>query len=241
VQGGYRVTARKVFCSGAPMGDLLMTSAAYDDPEAGPTVLHCPVPFAADGVQVMDNWRTLGMRGTGSHDVMLDAVFVPESAVSLRRPRGKWHPFFNVAAAVAMPLIMAVYVGVAEAAAAVACREATKKRGDPHLPYLLGEMENALTMAQMALQGMIDIAADYGFEAVEQTANAIFIRKTVAARAVIQTAEKALEAVGGAGFFRRLGLERLLRDVHGAQFHPLPEKRQLLFTGCLALGLEPLG
>jgi alkylation response protein AidB-like acyl-CoA dehydrogenase len=88
---------------------------------------------------------------------------------------------------------------------------------------------------------MIDIAANYAFEPIDQTANAIFIRKTIAARAVIQTAEKALEAVGGAGFFRSLGLERLLRDVHGAQFHPLPEKRQLLFSGRLALGLEPIG
>jgi alkylation response protein AidB-like acyl-CoA dehydrogenase len=47
--------------------------------------------------------------------------------------------------------------------------------------------------------------------------------------------------VGGAGFFRSFGLERLLRDVHGAAFHPLPEKRQWLFTGRSALGLDPIG
>ncbi len=35
--------------------------------------------------------------------------------------------------------------------------------------------------------------------------------------------------------------ERLLRDVHGAQFHPLPKKRQHLFTGKLALGQDPIG
>jgi alkylation response protein AidB-like acyl-CoA dehydrogenase len=219
VDGGYRVTARKVFCSGAPMGDLLMTSAVYDDPQAGPMVLHFPVPFTAEGVRAMDNWRTLGMRATGSHDVVLEGVFVPENVVSLRRPKGKWHPFFNVVAAVAMPLVMAVYVGVAEAAAALACREGQKKHCDPHLPYLLGEMENALVTAQLALQGMIDTAVNYAFQPVDQTANAIFIRKTIAARAAVLTVEKALEAMGGAGFFRSLGLERLLRDVHGASFH----------------------
>ncbi len=32
-----------------------------------------------------------------------------------------------------------------------------------------------------------------------------------------------------------------MRDVHGVQFHPLPEKRQQLFTGRLALGLDPIG
>jgi alkylation response protein AidB-like acyl-CoA dehydrogenase len=241
VDGGYRVTARKIFASGCPMGNLLITSTPYDSPQDGPTVLHFPVPFTAEGVTIMDNWRTLGMRATGSHDVMLESVFVPENAIALRRPRGQWHPFFNVVMAVAMPLIMAVYVGVAEAAYDLARTQAMHKLQDPHVPYVLGEMENALVTAQMALQGMIDTAASYRFEPVNQTANAILVRKTIAARAVVLTVEKALEVVGGAGFFRSLGLERLLRDVHGAQFHPLPEKRQLLFTGRLALGLDPIG
>ena len=53
--------------------------------------------------------------------------------------------------------------------------------------------------------------------------------------------ETAFAAVGGSAFFRSVGLERLLRDVHGAQFHPLQEKRQHLFTGRVALGLDPVG
>ena len=241
VDGGYRVRARKIFCSGCPMGDLLVTSAVYPDPKDGPTVLHFPVPFTAEGVKIVDNWRTMGMRATGSHDVVLEGVFVPEAAVALRRAQGQWHPFFNVVVTVALPLIMSVYAGVAEAARDLACREALKKRHDPHVPYLVGEMENTLVTAQMALREMVETAANYAFAPIEQTANAVLIRKTVAARSSMQAVEKALEVVGGAGFFRALGLERLLRDVHGAQFHPLPEKRQLLFTGRLTLGLEPVG
>jgi len=65
VDGGYRVTARKIFGSGSPAGALLITSAVYDDPAEGPTVLHFPVPISAEGVSVQDNWRTLGMRGSG--------------------------------------------------------------------------------------------------------------------------------------------------------------------------------
>lgn len=72
VEGGYRVTGCKIFGSGSPAGTLLVTSAVYDDPAAGPTVLHFPVPLAAEGVTVLNNWRTLGMRATGSHDVLLD-------------------------------------------------------------------------------------------------------------------------------------------------------------------------
>ena len=88
VEGGYRITARKIFGSGSPAGTLLVTSAVDDGPADGPTVLHFPVPIAAEGVTVLNNWRTLGMRATGSHDVVLDNVFVPEGAVSLRRPQG---------------------------------------------------------------------------------------------------------------------------------------------------------
>src|SRR5262245_23909862 len=46
VEGGYAVTARKIFGSGSPAGDLLVTSAVCDDPVDGQLVLHFPVPMA---------------------------------------------------------------------------------------------------------------------------------------------------------------------------------------------------
>ena len=159
-----------------------MTTAVYDDPHDGPTVLHFPVPFADAAVTIMDTWHTLGMRGTGSHDVLINGVFVPEETIALRRPKGQWHAFFIVNTAVAIPLVMAVYVGVAEAAYALALERVAQKRDDPQTPYLIGEMTNALVTAQMALEGMIAIAANYDFALVDETANGIFIRKTIAAR-----------------------------------------------------------
>jgi alkylation response protein AidB-like acyl-CoA dehydrogenase len=241
VDRGYRVSGRKIFCSGSPDGDLLMTSAPYDDPEAGPTVLHFPVPMRAPGVVVLDNWRAMGMRATGSNDVLLQDVFVPESAIVLRRPQGKWHPFFAAVHIIAMPLVMSVYVGIAEAARDLALQSVQRKREDPDMWSLVGEMDNALATAQMAVQAMIDLCADYRFEPDVATASAIFVRKTIAAQALIATVEKALEVVGGGGLFRAVGLERLLRDIHGVQFHPLQAKRQHRFTGRVALGLDPIG
>lgn len=240
VEGGFRVSARKAFASGCQAGNVLVASARYDDPDEGPSVLHFSVPLSAEGVQLLDDWQTLGMRGTGSRTVVLENVFVPDAAVSLKRPQGVWHPVWAVVIGVAMPLIMSVYLGVAEAAAETARTKARKQPDDLHLPYLLGELTNALTAAQMAVDGMIKLANDYDFEATVDIANAVLIRKTIAANAVVATAEKALEATGGVGFFRGFGLERLLRDVHAAQFHPLSEKAQHHFTGRLALGLEPV-
>jgi alkylation response protein AidB-like acyl-CoA dehydrogenase len=239
VDGGYRVTARKAFGSGSPAGDLLITSAPLDDSQQGARVLHFPVPMDAPGVSVCDNWRALGMRGTGSNDVLLENVFVPENAISLRRPRGTWHPFFNLNIIVALPLIMSVYLGVAEAARDICLQQLRRKHDGSDVWYLVGEMENALITGQMAVHGMIAECADYSFAPDVATANAVIVRKTIAAQALLTSVEKALQAVGGSGLFRCLGLERRLRDMYGAQFHTLQERRQHRFTGRLALGLEP--
>ena len=80
--GGYLVSARKHFASQSVVGDILVTSAPLGD-----EVLHFSVPMNAPGVTVLNDWRTLGMRATGSHTVKLESVFVPDSAIAVRRPR----------------------------------------------------------------------------------------------------------------------------------------------------------
>jgi acyl-CoA dehydrogenase len=101
-------------------------------------------------------------------------------------------------------------------------------------------MDNALATGQLAVQSMIDLCANYEFAPEIATSNAMAIRKTIATQALLLAVEKALEVVGGAGIFRSGGLERLVRDMHAAQFHPLQAKRQYRFSGRLALGLDPV-
>ena len=236
VEGGFSVTARKPFSSGSPAGDLLVTSAVYDDPEAGSTVLHFAVPLKSPGVRIHDNWRTLGMRGTGSHDIELTDVFVPDAAISGRRPAGPWHILFHIISMIAFPLIYSAYVGVAEGARARALELARKRAQDPHLPYLVGEMENAFATAEMAWERMVQLAetAQPGAETTKQSMTG----RTLVGRAAIETVDKAMEVAGGASFYRSAGLERAFRDVQGARYHPLQEKPQLLYSGRLALGLD---
>jgi hypothetical protein len=197
VEGGYRISDRKIF-SGSPAGDLLMTTAVFDDPVDGATVLHFPVPMKSEGVTVLDNWRALGMRATGSNDVVFENVFIPESAVSLRRPRGKWHPFYNAISIVAMPIVMSAYVGVADAARASAGQLLQPRRNDRDVWYLVGELDNALTTGQMAVKAMIDLCNNYAFTPDIATANAMLIRKTIATQALMAALEK-----GGRGCRRR--------------------------------------
>jgi alkylation response protein AidB-like acyl-CoA dehydrogenase len=239
-EGGFRVSAKKPFASGSPKGGLLVTSAPFDDPAQGWQVLHFGVPFDAEGVTLGNDWQAMGMRATGSHTVILDNVFVPDETVSLRRPRGNYHMSWNIILTVAMSTVMSVYMGVAAAAANIAERAARKRASSPETQYLLGELRNLMTAAELAVDDMVRIANDFDFEPVVETADAILRRKTIATNAIIAAVEKALEAAGGGGFYRMLGLEKLLRDVHAARYHPLAEKKQQRFTGRIALGLDPI-
>lgn len=236
VEGGFRIDARKVFSSGCQAGSLLMTSAVYDDPDAGATVLHFAVPFSAEGVTILDTWDTMGMRGTGSHDVELKAVFVADAAVSGRRPQGKWHPLFHIISMIAFPLIYSAYLGVAEGARDAALEVARKKPASAGLIALSGEMQNAFWTAGTALDAMIATAA--AAQPGPETTSRVMTGRTVAGRAAIRTVELALEVAGGGAFYRKSPIERAFRDIQGARFHPLQEPAQVELAGRLALGLD---
>ena len=232
VEGGFLVTAQKDFASQSAVGDVLVTSAPFLDPAEGWQVLHFGVPMKSEGFSVLDNWYAMGMRGTGSHSVKLTRVFVPEAAMVLRRPRGKYHPVWNTVLTVALPLIMSVYVGIAEKAAQVALDQLKNKESQkPHIPFLIGEMDNELTTARILLKDMIHINNNFNFQATDENGQAMLCRKTVIAKACVQTVEKAMSAIGGQSYYRNQELERLFRDVQASAFHPLPEKIQQNFTG----------
>ena len=237
VEGGWRINARKVFASGIPVGDLLMTQAVYDDPVAGPTVLHFAIPVSDSGITPQDSWYVLGMRGTGSQDVIVKDVFVPESGILLRRPAGKLSPSFHLSPGmIPLPLVYAVYLGVAEAAHDTAIAAARKRPGDHGLPYLVGEMQNDLASARMAHRDMVE-AADTG-EPGRETTNRIWTGRTLVGGAAMRVVEKAMEVAGSGSFYRTSVLERLFRDTQGARYHRPQRREQVLFSGRLALGLD---
>ena len=208
--------------------------AVQETPE-GPTVLHLAIPLKAEGVKVLDTWRTLGMRGTGSQDLELTNVFVPDAAVTVRRPSGKWHPMMHMVSMIAFPLIMAVYVGLAEAARAKTLALAGAKTPSVDAVQGVGEMEAELAAARYALADMVDCAA-HG-EPGPETTSRIMTGRTLVARHAIRAVEKAMEAAGGAGFYRKTGLERIFRDIQAARYHPLQAGPQAEYAGAMALGL----
>jgi alkylation response protein AidB-like acyl-CoA dehydrogenase len=231
-EAGYVVTAVKHFASQSAAGDMLLTSAPYDDPTAGRQVLHFAVPFTTPGVRVLGNWRAMGMRGTGSHSVGLEKVLVPESAISLRRPFGVYHPVWNVILTVAMPLIMSVYLGVAQRAARIATDQVKSgKQKKPYHPALVGAMHNELTSAELHVADMVRIANNLEFVPEDKNGHDILTRKTNTSTACVGVVTKAMEIAGGQGYLRDLGLERLFRDIQASKYHPMQEKEQIQFSG----------
>jgi acyl-CoA dehydrogenase len=236
VEGGFRMTGRKIFSSGVPSGDILMTTGVYADPAAGPTVIHFPLPLKAEGVKVLDTWRTLGMRGTGSHDVEITGAFLPDAAMQgVRRPAGKWHPFMHTVALAALPIFYAAYLGVAEKAREIALGLAARRRQDPLTAVLAGELENQIVTAQIAHAAMMALTETD--RPGENATNAMLCRRTIFVNAVLRAADKAMELAGGSAFYRSSGLERCFRDLQGARYHPMQEKPQTLLTGRFIMGL----
>ena len=235
-EGGYRVSARKSFASGSPAGSVVVTSAPFEDPAEGAQVLHFGVPLTAAGVSLHNDWYTHGMRATGSGTVVMEKVFVPDAAISLKRPRSGFAPIFNVVAAVALPLITGVYVGVAERAVEIATGLAKKRANDATVQWSVGEMLSALRSHRPATRPPYARPTSWTSRRGTLSSEA-FILKTHIVEQAKKAVEAAVEASGGAGFYRVNGLERLLRDVRAGHYHPLPVKQQMVFTG--RLGLDP--
>ena len=198
-------------------------------------VLHFGIPMNSPHVKVLDTWRTLGMRGTGSHDVLIDGHVVPEAAVAVKRKAGEWHPLFHIIATIAFPLVYSVYLGVAESARDIAVELAKRKKPGRHTIDLAGRMETELAGARLAVESMLAAVRLNAPSAA--TINQVMIGRQLVERHAIAAVEFAMEMAGGAGFYRAAGLERRFRDIQAARYHPLQSGPQAEYAGAMALGL----
>lgn len=126
VDGGYKVSGRTPFCSGVHHSSWVLglanifdgdTPRTWDNGAPMTIITVCPT---AD-VEIVDNWRTLGMRGTGSHDTVMRDLFVPARRtaplVPLEKPgRAYDGPLYRCGIWPVIAALSTVAVGVARAA-----------------------------------------------------------------------------------------------------------------------------
>jgi alkylation response protein AidB-like acyl-CoA dehydrogenase len=238
VEGGFRVSGRKVFASQVPVGDVFSTMFVLDGENDERVILNMAVPVKADGVTVLDNWDTLGMRGTGSQDVEIDGVFVPEDKVLARRPYGVVDGPLQVIVSNAFPVIGAVYLGIAEAArdAAVATVVGTPRAEDPSVQRQVGLMDTRLRIMAWALDGAMATIGDDPQPSMDNVVAAMAAKREIAVGG-IEVCDLAMEVAGGSAYFRTSPIERYYRDVRGAKFHPFTPEQTLVHAGRVSLGL----
>jgi alkylation response protein AidB-like acyl-CoA dehydrogenase len=239
---GFLVSGRKVFCSQSPAAAVVATCAVLGEPGDGAQVLHFSVPLVAPGVRLEETWDTLGMRGTASHDVVLEDVFVPTDKVTGVRSYGELGVPLMAAVLHFAPVAGATYHGIAAGARDRAVATVTGgSRGPspmaalPRVHRQVGLMDAKLRTSWWSLMGAIsDLGDDY--VADPHTVTTVMLAKRQAVTSAIEVVDLAMDLMGGRSFFRRFGMERAYRDVRAGTFHPFTPEATLTYAGKVALG-----
>jgi alkylation response protein AidB-like acyl-CoA dehydrogenase len=243
VEGGYRVNGRKIFCSQAPVANVLSTMAVNTQPENGDPILVMSIPMSSEGVEIVDTWDTLGMRATSSQDVKLTNVFVSDAQVAGKRPWGKLDPVLRSAGFHFAPVVSAVYFGIAagardEAVRAIRARtmgDGSPASADQMLQRFVGEMDCKLNVAWWSLIGSVNELAD-DYKVDDETLARLMAAKRQVLLEAQEVVDLAMSAIGGLAYYKRSPVERAYRDIRAGKFHPMTPERTLYFAGRLALG-----
>lgn len=245
VDGGYRITGRKSFCSLAPVLDFFWGTAG--DTETGALILF-GLPRDTPGLSFVDSWDTMAMRGTGSWDVVFDDVFVPDIAVQTTPsdPSERvWEGGAERAFSWFAFTISSMYLAVARKAAEFAYDYVTGRTvtgasapmaHQPAQVFSASEVELLLRPAEALVRDGIRRRKEGEVLTPEQINTIKYVSVNNAEAAV----DRCLRMVGGHGIYRKLPLERYYRDVRAGQFHPPSNDVALETIGKAVLGIDPL-
>ncbi len=259
VDGGYRVRGHWDFASGINHANWLMctcTIMAGDAPRQTPTGVpetrSLLVPVAAATIE--DTWSVVGMCGTGSHDFMVDDVFVPAPhSFSLAEPPQAPGPLYHprLLFVVTWTATVANALGIARGAMDAFIALATQARSTS-APTLL--RDRALVQTQVAeAEAILSAARAYVLEAVGAAWEAVCAgapdpsREVAQARLAIthgmheavRAVDRVFHAAGTNAIYRKYRLERCFRDIHAAVQHAAGLPAHFESAGKVFLGLRP--
>src|ERR1700749_3709517 len=113
-ENAWRLTGRKIYSTGAPILKWYAVWAKTDEPQTRVGLFL--VPAGLPGTQIVETWDHLGLRASGSHDVIFEDVAFPlDYEIDVRKPDDWRIPDFTQATVQAI-FISAIYDGVARAA-----------------------------------------------------------------------------------------------------------------------------
>ena len=249
---GYLINGRKNFASMSPTLDFMIISATVKyatPPEGGEQdnneIVARFVIEPGPGLEIVETWDALGMRSTGSHDVVLCDVFVPASrmipppATTPPGTRPRTSAWF-------MLLVSSVYVGVGAAALRCAVGYAQDRvppsLGKPiaqleNIQRHLGEAELLLHQARMQMYYVADLWGRFPDQHIELS-ELVLAAKYAATNNAVAAVEHAMRVVGGASMTKKLPLERYYRDVRAGLGHPMHDDQILNTLGRAAIARQ---
>lgn len=217
VDGGYRITGRKMFASMLEAADYCLVLAYPDTatcPAAGRILL---VPRVAEGRRVNANWDVLGMRATRSDALILEDCWVPEHASVFHAEDIR--PFRRATFNWGWGSYTAVYLGVAGAAydelrKAVRARQpqgyAQPLAYHPDVRRHIAELSAELEAARLITYRSAWLFDTEGPTA--ETTAALYRAKYVVGEAASRITRAALTLGGAHSIFKGSRLEQLFRD-----------------------------
>ena len=240
VDGGWRLSGQWPFASGVYGADWFIAAALAENGDGPPIAQMHAVPFA--DYTILDTWQTAGLRGTGSADVAIDDVFVPEArALPVASTKGGGDaPGCAVNDAALYKLPAFAMFSINQSAAALGLAQGTFDRyieegrsrmarmsGKSVADYStvqakVGEAHTAVETARLLLHN----ACDLGMAVAEKSEVAPMELKTeLRAKACMggvlsaQAVDLLFQVSGGTGLYDRNPISRAMRDANCMRGH----------------------
>ncbi|WP_369903299.1 acyl-CoA dehydrogenase family protein [Bacillus manliponensis] len=226
------ITGRKTFTTMAPVLDYFLVSASIEgEEEIGEFI----VPRHEQGVVIEETWDSVAMRGTASHDLILQHVAIPEryfiNRKNTKRQETGW-----------LLHIPACYLGIAQAARNYAIEFAKTYQPNslqhpigslPHIKRLVGELEIELMQARTFLY---QVAKKYDAVKEKGTLQAeLAAAKYIATNAAIHVVDKAMRIVGARSLSEKNPLHRYYINVRAGLHNPPMDDATLSLIANIAL------
>lgn len=257
VDGGYVVSGTWNFASGVNYSEWIGLGVSIEvEGKEKPQV--CMPVFHRSQVEIVKNWDTFGLRGSGSNQVKVDQVFVPTNRVlrldlvdeTSRPPEEEYdknYPFYHV------PFYATFYLGFPSIALGGAERilKEFKKQTEQRVRLMDGVRESESPRSQRVLAEMTtDFHAAEALmdkylnmlEECRQTGNMPFRSEFFAIRTRIikictDIAVRSLLTLGGAALYKGGTIELFIRDMLSVATH----KTSLYEDSVAAYGEELFG
>jgi indole-3-acetate monooxygenase len=254
--GGYRFSGQWPFASGCSHADYIgVASIVEPRSNAGPSNEAPRIRFGvmpAAEVEILDTWHVSGLKATGSHDVQVSDLFIPEEwtgsfaepAPVVRHPLDAVRPLGRLGLELA-----AVAVGTAQGALddLIEIGRIKKPLGglmrrlaeDPAFQRRLGELDLQLRTARILLHSIARSDYERVLAHRELEQRELIERRTILTRVgdlATAVVDGCYHQSGTTGLFESSALQRRLRDVHAVIQHVLFTMDALTSSGALLLG-----